>query len=94
MHSKPEKFWRVTQDGATRRRCLERTAKITSSKTPAQVLQLRHNIVKQIFFLIWCLEKILKVPVEESDHVRTGWWIDFRNISCVEKFTLSEAELD
>ena len=24
---------------------------------------------------------ILKVPIAEADHVRTGWWIDFQNIS-------------
>ena len=24
---------------------------------------------------------ILKVPIADSDQVRTGWWIDFRNIS-------------
>ena len=26
------------------------------------------------------LEKILEVPVANSDHVRTGWWIEFRNV--------------
>ena len=24
---------------------------------------------------------ILKVPIAEADHVRTGWWIHLRNIS-------------
>ena len=24
---------------------------------------------------------MLKVPIAESDHVRYGWWIEFRNVS-------------
>ena len=40
------------------------------------------------------LDKILKVPIEESDHVRNGWWIDFRNVSSVQNFALTDDDLD
>ena len=31
--------------------------------------------------LILLSEKTLKIPINDSDHVRTGWWIEFRNAS-------------
>ena len=49
--------------------------------------------VKQ-FPKIFLLEKILRVSIEESDHVRTGWWIDFRNVCLVQNGVLSDDELD
>ena len=27
------------------------------------------------------LEKELKVPKADSNHMKTGWWIEFRNVS-------------
>ena len=82
MLSKPEKFWRVTHVSTTRPRCSERETKITFLKTQLKVrnlnlnnkLKKRKTDLKKLLFI----EKILKVPVADSDHVRTGWWIEFR----------------
>ena len=37
--------------------------------------------------LILFLEKTLKIPINDSDHVRTGWWIEFRNASLSSKLS-------
>ena len=27
------------------------------------------------------LENVLEVPVGQSDHVKMGWWIEFKNVA-------------
>ena len=51
------------------------------------------QISNNLLFYLNLLEKVLKEPISDSDHVKNGWWIDFRNVSSIENLAISDDEL-